>query len=305
MTLMNEIGRRLPDSIEEPLWQARERIKLRRMRLDHARRLGGSRRPVGRILFHPEPPFEYHTVFKMVARMGYSFTTRPDRAHDLAVFFSGGTYERLSPEIAEIQRERPVINAGCLDISKSRVNEAFLEAFGYALGVDPETHVGVAVAKSEVNAQHDGREVQCPTTPVEGVSYQRLVNTVTPEGDRVVVFRVPVVGDQIPVVYRKTRPIEHHLGDADAPGVDELATQDVFSQEEIDATIRFCGLLGLDLGELDMLRDNDDKRLYIVDANSTPWGPPLEIILDGRLPGALDTMAASYERLFRRFGAGS
>jgi hypothetical protein len=31
--------------------------------------------------------------------------------------------------------------------------------------------------------------------------------------------------------------------------------------------------MGLDFGELDILRDNDDGRIYIVDVNNTPSGP--------------------------------
>ena len=36
----------------------------------------------------------------------------------------------------------------------------------------------------------------------------------------------------------------------------------------------FCRRMGLDYGELDMLRDREDGRLYIVDVNNTPFGPP-------------------------------
>jgi hypothetical protein len=31
--------------------------------------------------------------------------------------------------------------------------------------------------------------------------------------------------------------------------------------------------MGLDYGELDVLRDADDGRLYVVDVNTTPFGP--------------------------------
>jgi hypothetical protein len=34
--------------------------------------------------------------------------------------------------------------------------------------------------------------------------------------------------------------------------------------------LSFCQKLGLDYGELDVLRDRIDRQLYIVDANNTP-----------------------------------
>jgi len=33
----------------------------------------------------------------------------------------------------------------------------------------------------------------------------------------------------------------------------------------------------LDYGELDVLRDNDNGKIYIVDVSNTPWGPPNNI----------------------------
>ena len=38
--------------------------------------------------------------------------------------------------------------------------------------------------------------------------------------------------------------------------------------------LRFARALGIDYGELDILRDRDDGRIYIVDVNNTPFGPP-------------------------------
>ena len=35
----------------------------------------------------------------------------------------------------------------------------------------------------------------------------------------------------------------------------------------------FCTNLGLEFGSLDILRDMDEGKIYIVDANNTPHGP--------------------------------
>ncbi len=46
------------------------------------------------------------------------------------------------------------------------------------------------------------------------------------------------------------------------------------SGQEISNLLQFCQLMGMDYGELDVLRDRQDGRIYVVDANSTPLPPP-------------------------------
>ena len=47
------------------------------------------------------------------------------------------------------------------------------------------------------------------------------------------------------------------------------AVNEIFSAEEIDKIYQFCRNIGLEVGELDMLRDRSDSKVYIVDANKT------------------------------------
>lgn len=44
---------------------------------------------------------------------------------------------------------------------------------------------------------------------------------------------------------------------------------------EAELLLRLCRALGLDYGELDVLRDVEDGKLYVVDVNNTPWAPPI------------------------------
>lgn len=60
----------------------------------------------------------------------------------------------------------------------------------------------------------------------------------------------------------------------DNTGVKILSAEKAFWTYEITAILNFCKEIGLDYGELDILRDKDDKKIYIVDVNNTPWGPP-------------------------------
>lgn len=47
----------------------------------------------------------------------------------------------------------------------------------------------------------------------------------------------------------------------------------VFSQSEIAQLIEFSEKLGLDIGEIDVLRDNSTSRIYAVDVAKTPHSP--------------------------------
>jgi hypothetical protein len=44
----------------------------------------------------------------------------------------------------------------------------------------------------------------------------------------------------------------------------------VFSPQELQQIGVFCEAMGLDVGKLDIIRDREDQRIYILDANKTP-----------------------------------
>jgi hypothetical protein len=55
--------------------------------------------------------------------------------------------------------------------------------------------------------------------------------------------------------------------------------------------------MGLDYGELDVLRDLGDRRIYVVDVNPTPDGPPNHIgAADSEI--ALARMADAFNEVF-------
>ena len=46
----------------------------------------------------------------------------------------------------------------------------------------------------------------------------------------------------------------------------------MFSVEEEEAILDLAARIGLDYGEIDVLRDADGE-IYVVDVNKTPWWP--------------------------------
>ncbi len=300
MGVVNRVGSLLPTGIEDYLWWKREQLRFARRRRRHIREGVAPARPPMRVLVHPEFPYWEHTFSKTMAMAGVKLTRRVRGRWDVAVHFEDETEMTLDAALAGIVAQRPVVNGRCLDITKSRVNRVFGETFGYDIGVDPTTYDGIAVAKAEKNAQHDGREVQCPRPREPGVSYQRLVDTRTDDGEHVSVIRVPVIGGVVPTVYYKLRPVATHLTDADVSSV-EHDPLDWFSQEEVDLIVAFAAGMNIDMGELDVLRDNADGRIYIVDANCNPWGPPDFIIDAGLENEAIGALVPAYLAMLETF----
>jgi hypothetical protein len=230
-------------------------------------------RSVGRtVLFCPDKPDYTQVLYKICNSVGYAMTSSVGPAPDLVVAFQDVTKRADSPELLELAANGYVVNQHCDDISKIKVEDVFLEIFGYGTFVDPATYVGQCVMKSDDNAMHDGEVVECPSVATRNdVIFQRLINNTT--GDEVLDIRVPIVRDQIPFVYLKYRRVRSRFSNMNSR-VHMAAPDSVFSGDETAKIKRFAERLGLDFGELDVLRDVDDGKIYIIDVNNTPCGPP-------------------------------
>lgn len=231
-----------------------------------------------RLWFAPDRPRPWYLIWPAVQLSGLSIADTPDDA-DLAFIFEDSTTGRIPAG-----HGLPVINVRCSDCSKSRVSEVFETVTGRALAVDPTTYRGPIVEKSELNGAHDGRVVEGPMQPLPGKAYQRLVDTLAPDGC-VEDLRCPTVGGEIATVFLKRRPVQSRFANANTE-VRELDPKAVFSDAERDLIKSFCVEFGLDWGGLDVLRDRRTKDLWIVDANKTDMGPPTALALDQKLASA-------------------
>jgi hypothetical protein len=81
-----------------------------------------------------------------------------------------------------------------------------------------------------------------------------------------------ILKGEIPLCYLGYRSLDDRFGFKKVR-VDIVETETVLSASEIEQITQFCAGIGLDYGELDALRNLDDGRIYIVDANNTPSGP--------------------------------
>jgi len=162
------------------------------------------------------------------------------------------------------------LNRDCSDISKRTVDELWARAAGYSIAVDPETWRGPLVIKPLENAVRGGRIVDGPfARPRSDLVYERLVDSRV--GERIASTRAMVACGRIILAYQRWRPDPHWFRGPEVTVPAEPET--LYSTAELDALMRFAGLIGLDFGEIDVVRDNESGLIYAVDANRTPVRP--------------------------------
>lgn len=227
------------------------------------------------ILFYPEKPVWYHVLYQICRFNSFAVTNKPQKA-DAMVYFKDATYGTYDTIIRKLSKKNTVINYRCQDISKKRVDEIHTKVFGYGLTVNPQTYKGKYVKKGNMNSLHNGVILDHPEEPEEGCVYQLLVNNEV--NGELVEIRLPIFKQTIPFAYLKYRPIESRFR-SNSNRVKLVKEEQVISKHESGQIRQFCQLLGLDCGELDVLRDTETKKLYIVDANNTPAGPPYQLPL--------------------------
>ena len=254
--------------------------------------------PVGRSItlgFTPDVPRPWYLIRAACIWAGIRVTN--DLATANCVFaFEDATWDTAPRPLLN----SPAFNFACADISKSHVAQVFAAVFGYPLALDPTVHCGPAVEKSEINARHDGRVVECPCQPRAGFVYQKLIDT--SDGRHVHDLRTPCIDGRPVVVWEKLRPATDRFSPRNRSAV-ARSSDAVFSAEEQDLIRRFCQTLGLDWGGLDILRDRRDGRIYIVDVNKTDAGPVIALSLAEKLRSTALLATALHSMLAKRIGA--
>lgn len=254
------------------------------------------------ILFFPEVPRHNSILYKLCVLCGYKISKKTDSKYEVLVWYENRTYSRyeLGRNYIQIKddneeeniwypnrktkggllrvenlKKQKVLNGFCKDNSKKNVGEEFKNAFGYDINVDPRKYKGDIVVKPDVNGSHSGKIVEGPIPKNEIEEervYQKKINNLT-EDNEVVDMRVPMLGEKKPFVYIKKRPEEKRFSNENSK-VHVADKESMFSEKEIKSIEKFRRLMGADLAEVDVLRDQGNGRIYIVDINNTPWGPP-------------------------------
>ncbi|GGI04222.1 hypothetical protein GCM10011354_08030 [Egicoccus halophilus] len=230
--------------------------------------------PRRRILFQPATPSRHQIAWRLLLLCGYRMVESSDERHD--VVFAHDPRTSHPPVRVAGNRAARIVNADATDVAKRTVAARFAEVFGYALHVDPTTHQGPAIRKSNENYRHDAVVVTCPYRPApdedpDEVTYQRYVDTRAADGcfeD----LRVPVYDGQVPLVYRKHHPDTATRFSEFAHSEVVLDPRTLLSAQELARIGELARALSVDYAEMDVLRDTADGRIYVVDVNPTPAG---------------------------------
>ncbi|XBQ14996.1 MAG: hypothetical protein ABL308_08475 [Oceanicaulis sp.] len=257
---------------------------------------GASRRADGpKIWFAPDRPRPWYLVWAAGKLAGLRTVADPAEAN-LGFYFDDAT-SGAAPEHIGAR----MINAGCTDVSKSRVAAVFEAVTGRTLAVDPASFDGPMAVKSETNGVHDGRVVAGPAAAEPGLVYQRLIDNLAGDG-LVEDLRCPTVAGDVPVVFLKRRPLAERFANHNSQ-VRMLDPGAVFSAEERGLIADFCAAMGLEWGGLDVLRDRSDGALWIVDVNKTDMGPPTALPLADKM-AATRRIAASLRAYAEKIASG-
>ena len=191
---------------------------------------------------------------------------------DVIVYFENATYGSASA-VQEKYPNARIINVDCQDISKERVHVVHQETLGYSMNLNPQTHVGLAVEKSDENAVHDGQEVMCPIeSPKENAVYQIVLDNAN-DNNEYVDIRVPIIGGKIPLVYLKFKTKKNRFTNK-AHRATLHTPEELFSTEEIEQIEKYAEAMKVEFCEFDILRHKGNQKIYIIDVNKTPYGPP-------------------------------
>ncbi len=256
-----------------------------------------------RVLFYPDYPRTLFVIYKLFLFLGYHITSDPSKKCDVVVKWrnsmDGNPYLPPEPVLEKIAFNNPKIkflNMNCNDVTKVQVNKIFEHTFKYSLSIDPATYTGKGVMKSDWNGLHVGEVIQCPiTTKKDGFVYQKLIDNEV-ENNLVEDVRVPIFKNYIPFVYLKYRPLSTRLVDRGHSNKKAIIAEvtDKLSAEEVKKIINFSKNMEMEYGEVDVLRDKNDGKIYIVDVNNNPCGPP-EPISENDSKTAIIRLAKAFE----------
>ncbi len=232
--------------------------------------LNGFSLPV--IVVYPDYPSKKTTIYKICRKLRYRVTNKRIKRAKHVMWFHDTTHG-TSEVLVQSFPNHTVINRRCTDISKKYVDKIHEQVFGYSTIIDPRTHSGTAVVKSDINALHDGEIVRCPIAdPIEKAVYQILINNESTAGEYLD-YRVPIIVGNIPFVYSKFKRSDVRFTN-DVHRSLLHAPLEIFSQNELSLIATMATHMGAEFCEFDVLRDRDSGRIYVIDVNKTPYGPP-------------------------------
>lgn len=225
-----------------------------------------------KMLFYPQMPKSFSKLTHVCKALGIQIVDIPCN-HDVSDISLGihWNYQTICPAddlLKLLAKQLPIINLRVNNLSKSYVEKLFSRIFGYSSFIDPSTSYGYCVEKSERQAAHDFKIIRLPAPKKEGFIYQKLLDSRSSfshfEELRIVIFK-----NTIPFIFIKSKQISNPIKGFDNATL-QINPNFYLSENEQFLILRFSSEFGLDYGEIDIIRNNSDGRIYILDVNNMP-----------------------------------
>jgi len=168
------------------------------------------------------------------------------------------------------------INFKLISCQKDFTTKIFDEMFEHKLGINPQEYNGYAVAKHNDNGTKSCFFIKCPIEAdevFENHIYQKIIDFYHPYDNEILCeIRVPIFGGIVPFVFFKERARGLRFTSKNRK-VSIANVEDHLTENEVEQIQKYCRKVGLEYGDLDILR-GQDGLIYIIDVNNTPWWPP-------------------------------
>lgn len=235
----------------------------------------GKRPPA--ILVWPDMPSRRTALSKITRELGWELTNKKRLSAVIGIKFEDATRKDKASIPHAMNHAISWWNVHCSDISKVNLEIEHQVAFGYGMSCDPTEHQGPIVMKSNENAKHDGVLIQGPIASDDlqkNVVYQREIDNRDKSGCHFD-YRVVYIRGAIPVVYKKFKARSTRFTNETIRV--ELLRDSPFTPAEEQCMQNLAFGMRVDYAEFDALRDRNSNKLYVVDVNPTPWGPPEQL----------------------------
>jgi len=224
------------------------------------------------------PHFEKATAYFMLRKAGAKFMNNYDKNADIGWFWDSQIkLEKKNDKMFDFTKNLKFINFLLKDTSKEFVATSMENHFGYTFKINPKTFNGYCIAKHNGNGTKSCFFLKCPINADEVFHdhcYQKIINY-SSKSDPSTLFelRVPIFKNIIPFVFFKTRNKGLRFTSKNK-SMDILPATAHLSEQECQSIIIYAQKIGLEYGEIDILRSDEDGKIYIIDVNNTPWWPP-------------------------------
>ena len=224
------------------------------------------------------PHFQKSTTYFMLRKAGVEMSNKLNGKYDVGIYWDPRMdINKQTPKLKQNGKKIKLINLFLVDTAKGFVAESFENHFGYGYKVDPTTFKGYCISKHNGNGTKSCFFLKCPIEAndiFKDHSYQQIIDyTDKKDPNTLYELRIPIVGGIIPCVLFKTRNRGLRFTSKNR-SIQIVNPLKYLTEEECHKIITYCRYIGLEMGEIDVLRSHEDGQIYIIDVNNTSWWPP-------------------------------